>query len=109
MNENIAVFSKSNPCTKIEIFNCFRGRRGFRQVEESEVLATIGRHVPRVLVNEGRAERIKTAKGDFYKLTKAGQDWLRVGLRRYLRNYPEKVKLVRNLPPDFVADVPYED
>ena len=102
MNENIAVFTKDNPCSKIEIWNAFRGRRGFKQTEESEVLATIGKNVPRVLVNEGRAERIKTARGDFYRLTPEGQEWLMVGLRRYLRNHPQKVKEVVNLPKEMV-------
>ena len=102
MNENVAVFTKSNPCTKIEIWNAFRGRRGFKQAEESEVLATIGKNVPRVLVNEGRAERFKTARGDFYRLTPEGQEWLMVGLRRYLRNYPEKAKRAVNLPKEMV-------
>lgn len=103
-DKNVAVFTKANPCTKVEIWNAFRGARGFRQTEESEVLATIGRNVPRVLLNEGRAERVKTAKGDFYRLTKDGQEWLRVGLRRYLRNNPEKAKLAVNLPKEFVPE-----
>lgn len=97
----VKVFTKDNPCTKVDIWNCFRGRRGFVQVEESQVFSVIGKNAPRGMLAKGRVERTKTAKGDMYRLTDEGVDWLMQGTRRYLKNNPDKRALCRNLPKDW--------
>lgn len=83
---DVATFSKDQPCTKIEIWNCFRARTGFRVVPVVEARRMMGRSVPNHLVREGKAEHVTNRRGECLKLTPDGEQWLTEGTERYVRN-----------------------
>ena len=97
-------FSKERPCSKIEIWNAFYGTGsvkladGSRSTDLSRARSIIGRHVPRVMCTEGRAEYATVDGEDHICLTMRGEVWLRVGLERYIENNPDRKHEVENPP-----------
>lgn len=82
------VFTKDRPCTKLEIWEAFRGPNGFVRVPVVEAQAIIGVNVPRVMEREGRLV-IETVRGvEYYVLTDEGEGWLLAGFTSYTRNHP---------------------
>lgn len=101
------VFDKGSPCTKLEIWNCFRGRRGWLSVQVDVAHSMIGVNVPRVMERDGKLIKVTTAKGDFYELTDYGHDWLLAGIKSFVRNHPSRVdELQYPIPQDRPADPP---
>lgn len=84
------VFSKAQPCTKKEIWQCFRSERGFRRVQVDQAHAIIGLNVPRVMERNGYLFVNRSAMADHYELTPAGMEWLRAGIQAYARNHPSE-------------------
>lgn len=88
---SVRTFTKNQPCNKIDIWNCFRGRRGFKKVAIVEAQAEIGRHVPGHLVAQGKADRVTMRDGtEALELTDYGKQWLTAGTERYIRNQTKK-------------------
>jgi len=94
----IAVFDRQNPCTKVEIWNCFHGRTGFKRVQVDVAKSVIGANVPRVMEREGRLVVEKGKKEDLFILTPVGEVWLTEGIKRYLKNHPAEVADVKYPP-----------
>lgn len=88
MKPEIKVFTRSNPCTKKTLWECFRGPSGFRRVQVFVAHSLIGINVPRVMEREGRLVKNQTPQGDFYTLTEAGRLWLTKGIQAYVKNHP---------------------
>lgn len=92
------VFTKDSPCTKLEVWQCFKAERGFKEVPIVAAHAIIGVNVPRVLEREARLLRYERSGVEYYRLTIDGEEWLNAGFRGYLRNHPAHVRLARYIP-----------
>ena len=99
----VKVFDRGNPCTKVDIWNCFRGARGFIKVQVDEAKAVIGANVPRVMEREGRLVCSAVRNVDYYVLTEEGKVWLDKGIRSYLKNHPASIARMQYKPRDKVA------
>lgn len=98
MKPEVKIFTRDNPCTKLEIWNCFRSLRGFVQVPVVDAQAQIGANVPRVMEREGRLMRTEDRGVDYYRLTSLGEEWLTTGFRQYLKNHPYKTPEAKHVP-----------
>lgn len=99
MKPEARKFDKETPCSKIEIFDCFWGKRGWLARQVYEVEAEIGRHVPRHLVNCNRLQIAARGTCDVYELTEQGKRWLREGIVRYLSNNRYRIPEIRERLP----------
>ena len=104
MNEHTpAVFDRANPCSKVELQNCFfkRGAYVSRRLVEAQTI--IGVNAPKFLMRQGYAV-LQTERGvDYYALTKEGRDWLSTGILRYLELHPERAIDCVELPLGYKA------
>lgn len=98
MKPEVKVFTRENPCTKLDIWNCFRARTGFVKVPVVEAQAQIGANVPRVMEREGRLEKAEARGVEYYVLTAEGEEWLSTGFARYLKNHPSHAPQAKFLP-----------
>jgi hypothetical protein len=95
------VFTKEDPCTKVELHNCFF--RGGQYVERAVVEARteIGENAPKYLVKKGFV-LLQTRKWvDYYVPTEQGKAWLHSGILRYLVLHPDRAKDCLELPKGF--------
>lgn len=94
-------FTKDNPCTKVDLHNCFF--HGARYVNRPVVEAKmeIGENAPKYLIREGYVVVRMIDNVDYYCLTPLGDAWLRTGILRYLTLHPEKAADCKFLPPGF--------
>lgn len=100
MKPTVREFTKDAPCTKLEIYQCFSGPRGYQRVQVDAAHSVIGKSVPRVLERDGKAIKIAGPRGDFYELTEFGQQWLDKGIRAFLKNHPYKRDELEYPPSD---------
>lgn len=101
MKPEIKVFTKDNPCTKLHLWNCFRGARGFKRVPVVEAKAQIGANAPRGMLRKGRIRQLEVKGVEYYQLTDAGTDWLKSGIQSYVKRHPEDRELATNLPKSY--------
>lgn len=90
------AFTKEEPCNKMDIWNCFRVRSGFRIVEKQEAKSHVGANAPRVMLKAGRIEEVEHKGKSCLRLTKKGQKWATDGVTSFLRNHPDKKAQVKN-------------
>lgn len=88
MKPQVRVFTRDNPCTKRDLWACFRGPMGFRRVQVIVAQSQIGANAPRVMERNGHLVRNNTPQGDFYTLTDSGREWLTKGINAYVKNHP---------------------
>jgi len=85
-------FTRENPCTKVEIHNCFIdpdiGK--YRSVPLVVAKMEIGDNVPKYLEKNDYLRAELKGGVDYYTLTADGEDWLREGLKRFLVLHPER-------------------
>lgn len=98
MKPQPAVFTRDNPCTKLDLWNAFRGRRGFVKRQVDEAKAVIGVNAPRVMVKNGYLHEIRDRDADYFRLTSDGEKWLKKGMENFLKNHPDRVSDAVNLP-----------
>lgn len=98
MSTHAKVFTKDTPCTKFEIWHCFRGPTGFRWVPVVSAEAQIGKNVPRVMERAGRLVKVTNDTSQYYALTEEGRNWLMRGFKSYLKNHPADVERSMYLP-----------
>lgn len=90
-------FTDGERCSKVEIYNCFYGQGsrghedGLRSSDVVRARAYIGRNVPYRMCQAGHAEEVEIDGELHWKLTMEGRTWLTVGLKRYLKNRPDRV------------------
>ena len=101
MKPEVKVFSREAPCTKLEIWGCFRGPRGFVRVPVVTAQSQIGANVPRVMEREGRLIKVVAGQTEYYALTEEGEEWLYEGFKRYLKNHPAHISMARNVPSEW--------
>lgn len=88
------VFTRTDPCTKVHLWNCFVTITGLERVTVVASRSEIGLNTPKYLRREGYAE-VVTEKGvEYYVLTPEGEEWLRKGLLRHLELHPEDAEHV---------------
>lgn len=95
------IFTKDNPCTKLDIWTCFRGRRGFKSVQVDEAHSIIGLNAPRNMLSNGYVTREEVGGVLLYKLTAEGEKWLLTKFKSYLIAHPESIQVARNVPKDW--------
>jgi hypothetical protein len=93
-----AVFTRDNPCTKLDLWNCFRGKRGFVQKQIDVAYSIIGKNAPRYLIREGYAERVEIRGTEYLRLTEMGATWLEKKFLHLLSKHPEWKENACNLP-----------
>lgn len=86
----VKVFSRERACNKADIWNCFRGRVGFRIVPVEEVRSFVGANAPRVMLKAKRIEKVEHKGKDCLRLTKKGETWSKAGVISYLRNHEDR-------------------
>lgn len=93
------VFTRDNPCTKVDLHNCFF--RGGRYVNRPviEAKTEIGENAPKYLIREGLVVLRDIGGVDTYCVTPKGDQWLRTGIVRYLELHPERLKDCTFPPP----------
>lgn len=93
--KEVKVFTRDNPCTKVDLWNCFRPKDNFEPRPVVEARGEIGLNAPKYLLREGYAMAY-TMKGiDYYELTTTGQQWLTRGLVKHLEKHPDDIGLLR--------------
>lgn len=92
------VFTKASPCTKLHLWNCFRGVRGWGAVLVPLAHAEIGVNAPRVMERNGYLVKERRENGDYYVMTHAGRVWLVKGILSYLKNHPSHSRLLNAMP-----------
>lgn len=95
------VFTKDDPCTKVDLHNCFYegGRYVNRPVVEAK--AVIGENAPKYLIREEFVVVRTIGNVDYYCLTPEGDEWLRRGILKYLDNHPERFADCTYPPPGY--------
>lgn len=91
-------FTRDNPCTKVEIHNCFWVVDKYKAQPVVHAKTQIGDNVPKYLMREGYLEEKTMGGVDFYRLTPDGEHWLRDGLKRFLELHPERISDVVSSP-----------
>ncbi len=97
-----AVFTKDNPCTKVEIWNAFFSEGKFRATPVVVARTIIGINTPKYLLREGFIFEQLIGGVDYYCVTEDGASWMRNGILRYLELHPERRGDCNELP-DSVA------
>lgn len=95
----VRLFTKDNPVTKVELFNCFwhPPSKNWRPRAVIEARGEIGENAPKYLLSKGYARTFGRQFVDWYELSEMGKDWLLKGLASHLKRHPEDwSKLVKN-------------
>lgn len=91
----VKVFTRDNPCTKVDLHNCFVGPDGkYRRRAVVEARAEIGENAPKYLLKQNFAVYRTEKNIDYYELTEAGKAWLKTGLDGHLRRHPDDARHV---------------
>lgn len=89
MKPVVATFSRENPCTKKDLWRCFkRSISGFSKVQVDDAHSIIGKNAPRYMEQKGYLVVDRADSGDFYVLTMVGARWLTDGIQKYAKNHP---------------------
>lgn len=87
--KNAAKFTRESPCTKLELWNCFRSAKGYLPVPVVNAKAQIGDNAPKYMLREGYIRLSTVAGVDYYLLTTEGARWLEKGIARHVELHPE--------------------
>ena len=82
----VRQFTRQNPCSKLDIWNCFcrGGEEPQYAVEIGVAHSIIGIYTPREMRRAGRLLKINGAQVDTYVLTEKGMEWLSTWRKKYL-------------------------
>lgn len=96
-----AIFTKEYPCTKLHVWNAFRGRRGFIRRQVDEAHAIMGTNAPKHQITKGYVEKVEDRGSLYYKLTAEGEEWLLKKFKSHLAHHPEDREEAAYLPKDW--------
>lgn len=99
----VKVFTREHPCTKVDIANAFRPHGQFISRAIVETRGIIGLNTPKYLLKHDLARYTFQGDVEMLELTRAGQQWLIVGLARHLKRHPEERKRCLSPPPATTA------
>jgi hypothetical protein len=91
----VKVFTKDQPCTKLEIHNCFAGPHGYIARPVVEAQGEIGKNAPKHMLSKLYLVYRTVGNIDYYELTRTGTIWLHDGLAAYLKHHPDRQKDVK--------------
>ncbi len=91
----VKVFDRTNPCTKVDLHNCFAGEHGYVRRAVVEAQGEIGVNAPKYLLTKGLAVYRTIGSIDYYELTEQGQRWLHEGLAGHLKRHPDDIRKVK--------------
>ncbi|MEG1121233.1 MAG: hypothetical protein RSE62_03420 [Citrobacter sp.] len=92
----VKIFSRENPCTKVDIHNCFFDGRTYVRRAVVEARGEIGLNTPKYLLKNEYLAATHERGIDYLALTQAGKEWLEDGLRRFLALHPERAADVKH-------------
>jgi len=101
MKPEVKVFSRDEPCTKLNIWNAFKGVRGWKRVQVDVAHSIVGLNAPKNMLSNSYIEKGVKGAEEYYYLTEIGKEWLTIKFRNYLLTHPDKRKLALNLPKSF--------
>jgi hypothetical protein len=96
------VFTRENPCTKIDLHNCFYSSGAYRPRKVIEARMEIGLNAPKYLIREGYVTERHYEGADWYCPTPEGDAYLRNGILRFLVLHPDRARECKELPPGYV-------
>lgn len=88
MLPEVKTFTRDRPCTKKDLWVCFRDARGFRKVQVAQAHSVIGLNAPRVMERNGYLVKETYRNAEWYALTFEGEQWLLRGIQSYVKNHP---------------------
>lgn len=94
MKPAVRVFSRENPCTKRDLWVCFRREEGYLPVPVAQAHAIVGLHAPRYMERQSYLVREHELQVEYYRLTARGVQWLERGIQSYLKNHPAEADSV---------------
>lgn len=86
----VRVFTRDDPCTKVDIHNCFMVNGIFSKRPVVEARGEIGINTPKYLIREAYAIATHERGIDYLQLTASGKAWLTNGLARFLELHPHR-------------------
>ncbi len=89
-------FTKEAPCSKADLWHCFKQPDGFAPVQIARAHSIIGLNVPRGMERMGRLCKQEIRGIQYYELTEAGERWLTLGILTFMKNHP--LRKIRNPP-----------
>lgn len=92
------VFTQDNPCTKVDLHNCFFSGGAYVNRKVVDAKTVIGDNAPKYLLRKGYIEQRLIEGADWYVITIAGKAWLRAGIARHLVLHPEDIALCNENP-----------
>jgi len=103
----VREFTREEPCTKIDLWNCFASPSGFRKRAIVEARGIIGVNAIKYLLREGYAIQDEMGGVAYWELTPDGEQWLLKGTTRYVEIHPERVNdLLHPLPAVLTRSAP---
>ena len=99
----VRVFTKDSPCSKLDIWNTFRTRRGFKRVQVDEAKSHIGANAPKNMLKHGYVEVVDVKNVECYELTEDGKDWLKTGIAGFVKRHPDEASDAVYLPKALAA------
>lgn len=100
------IFTRDDPCTKIDLHNCFYRNMRYAAVPVVEAQSIIGKNAPKYLLREELIVLRSTKGVDFYVPTAKGDAWLRAGILRFLELHPERASECKSRPLGYMAEAP---
>lgn len=94
----VKTFTRDDPCTKVDLHNCFVSGDSYRPRAVVEARGEIGVNAIKYLLREGYAVAEERGGVEYWELTENGHEWLRKGLARHLELHPGDASLVVNKP-----------
>lgn len=101
MKPQVKVFTRDNPCKKIDIWNTFKGVRGWKRVQVDQAHAVMGLNAPKNMLKNEYLDKVTVGSSDYYKLTEVGITWLVSKFKNYLMAHPNDRNLANNVPKGF--------
>lgn len=99
MKPEVAKFTTDRRVTKVEIWNTFRGPRGFRTAQVDVAKSIMGANAPKYWESKGYMVKKENSKGALvYALTSSGKKHLEDGVVRYIKAHPEALAGLRYPP-----------
>lgn len=83
------IFTREDPCTKVDLHNCFFRGGAYVRRPMVEARGDIGLNAIKYLKREELARVYEENNVDYWELTAAGKEHVRKGLARYLELHPE--------------------
>jgi hypothetical protein len=99
----VRVFTKDEPCSKLDLWNCFKARRGFKSPQVDEAKAIIGANAPKNMLRLGYVEVVEIKGADCYQLTEEGEEWLVAGIKGFVVRHPDRASEAVHLPRSLAA------